>query len=262
MRMLSPALSLLTMLPLSLVGCLDFNYERVVDEALLELDAAGIERLHLSQGVGDVEIVGDEAATGIEMRITLLGPKSTKQDADARRDVIMNLEDDNGVARATAFFQDFGLRYTMRVTLTVPASLAVDVIDETGDLSVINVADLTVDDSTGDIWLEQISGAVTVIDGTGDVEMTDIFGDVLIEDSTGDIDVNDVDGDVGIEDDTGDVEVHGVDGDVDIVDGTGDIRASRVSGTVTISDTTGDIDLQECGDVDIQEDSTGDVRIQ
>ncbi|MEL6349847.1 MAG: DUF4097 family beta strand repeat-containing protein [Myxococcota bacterium] len=244
MRFATPPMILATVPFLSLLGCVDLSPTRVVDEVQQTLDAGGIESLRVTQGMGDMEIRGDDAATAITMTVTLLGPEGSDRDLDASRDLIVDLQSDNGVAKALAILDDVEIGYSMRVLMTVPSRLLVEVRDGSGDLTISRVNGLFLDDESGDIWIDELSGGLTVVDGSGDLDINGVIGAIDILDGSGDMDV------------------YGVDGDVTIEDGSGDIRASQITGEVRVTDGSGDIVLREVGDVSIVEDGSGDVRIQ
>lgn len=199
-------------------GCDMYTYETVT----LSLDAQEIETLRFDVGAGDLRMVGDAGATEIVVEATVRG-----FDADpcpAMDALQLTLLGDGSVADLSSGFSE-SYAGIVDLYVTVPARLVVDGYDDTGDISIENIAGLVLSDTTGDVRLSRIAG------------------DVWLEDETGDISVDGVSGDVSIEDTTGDIVV-------------------AAAGTVTVWDTTGDIYIRSASAVDIVEDSTGDVVIR
>jgi hypothetical protein len=139
--------------------------------------------------------------------------------------------------------------------IRVPASLAADVTDASGDATVSGVASVRIDDASGGLRIRDIAGEVRVIDRSGELEIERV-GNVLVEedgsgsirvvevkngvevrkDGSGEIDVRDVGGSVRIgKGGSGGIEVDNVRGDftVDRI-GSGGIHHSRVTGRVDV----------------------------
>ena len=139
--------------------------------------------------------------------------------------------------------------------LEVPAGIALEVKDSSGDAEISGVASVSVSDSSGDLEVSDIAGGVIIRDSSGDIELEDIRGDVTIaSDSSGDIEGDRIDGNVLIEQDSsggihfsgvgenftvekdssGDIVAEDVGGDFTVLrDGSGDIRHRNVSGKVS-----------------------------
>jgi len=141
--------------------------------------------------------------------------------------------------------------------IELPAHMAVIVHDSSGDLLVQGVASAEVSDSSGDIELREIAGAVLIPrDSSGDILMTrvgevviqvDSSGEIRIEqsgsvtianDTSGDISLEDIDGDVMIgNDSSGRISVRNIQGSFLVENDTsGGIRYSNVSGSVSLPD--------------------------
>ena len=123
------------------------------------------------------------------------------------------------------------------LVIEIPAALALDV-----------------DDTSGDLTIESVSAKVRIEDSSGDIRVRDV-GDVWISDSSGGIDVRGVKGSVDIDDDSsGEIEVYDVTGSVHIGrDSSGSIDVSRVGGDFVVEhDGSGTIDYDGVkGKVDI-----------
>lgn len=132
--------------------------------------------------------------------------------------------------------------------LEVPANLALDVRDSSGDIRIESVGMLAVSDSSGDLRIEDASGPVTVRDSSGDIELSDIQQDVIIEsDSSGDIRGQHIDGGVLVmSDSSGDISFKDVGKDFIVEkDSSGSISADRVGGDFQVMhDGSGEIEAK------------------
>jgi hypothetical protein len=124
------------------------------------------------------------------------------------------------------------------LVIETPASLALDV-----------------DDTSGDMTIESVAAKTRIEDTSGDIRVRDAGGDVWISDTSGGIDVRGVKGSVDVdEDSSGEIEVYDVTGSVHVGrDSSGSIDVSRVGGDFVVEhDGSGSIDYDGVkGKVDI-----------
>jgi hypothetical protein len=124
------------------------------------------------------------------------------------------------------------------LVIEVPAKLAVDV-----------------DDTSGDMTIESVAAKVRIDDNSGNIRVRDAGGDIWISDTSGGIDIRGVKGSVDIdEDSSGEIEVYDVTGSVHVGrDSSGSIDVSRVGGDFVVEhDGSGSIDYDDVkGKVDI-----------
>jgi hypothetical protein len=134
---------------------------------------------------------------------------------------------------------------TLDLTVDVPAGLAVEVNDSSGDVEASDLRIVKVTDSSGDILLRNLKGDVEVRDSSGDVRIENAAGRVQVRDSSGDIVV------------VGAAEV------VVPSDSSGDMTIERVRGSVLIEqDSSGDIRIADVGhDVTVLGDSSGELKV-
>jgi hypothetical protein len=122
--------------------------------------------------------------------------------------------------------------------IEVPAKLAVDIDDTSGDLTVESVAaKVRIDDSSGNIRVREAGGDVWISDTSGGIDIRGVKGSVDIdEDSSGEIEVYDVTGSVHVgRDSSGSIDVSRVGGDFVVErDGSGSIDYDDVKGKVDI----------------------------
>jgi hypothetical protein len=128
-------------------------------------------------------------------------------------------------------------RALLDLVIEVPAAIAIEI-----------------DDTSGDITVETVSGKLRVDDNSGNIRVRDV-GDVWISDSSGDIEARGVKGSVEIDNDSsGEIEVYDVTGSVRIGrDSSGSIDVSRVGGDFVVErDGSGSIDYADVkGRVDV-----------
>jgi DUF4097 and DUF4098 domain-containing protein YvlB len=155
-------------------------------------------------------------------------------------------------------------RYSsLDLDITVPKDAQLELNDSSGDLELSDVGSAVVVDSSGDLLLKNIAGALDVTDSSGEIRIVSVGGNLKVEDSSGGIDIEDVRGDVKIgTDSSGDIAIAKVSGNVDVVnDSSGDITISDVKRNVTIeNDSSGDINVSDVvGKFSVNADSSGNI---
>ncbi len=214
-------------------------------------DLAGVTRLVVSAQAGDLTVSGSKSSTGVEARGRACAPSAALLAAiklSARRDgsvlyVETQLPDTDGMG---------GWNWNspmLDLTVTLPETLPVEVNDSSGDTDVRNVSALQIRDTSGDLTVHDVRGAVEIGDSSGDILVSDTGGDLRItSDSSGDLFIDGVQGNVEITNDSsGDIRVTHVTGNVHVgSDSSGDIVARGVTGNFTVdSDGSGDIDYSD-----------------
>lgn len=235
-------------------GC---EYERELD---ITLSVAGSERLAITAAAGDLEVTGHAGTSEARVRGKLCSSEEewldqAKIQAEGGREasIIVTLPD------TAKGWNWLGSRYVyMDLEITVPAGLALEIRDSSGDMKIKGTGAVAVQDSSGDVDIEETSGDVTLDDSSGDIDLLAIGGNVTVRrDSSGDIEGRRIEGEVRVEkDSSGDIRFENVAGDLvverdssgDIVadsiggdfrvlqDGSGEIRSSGVTGRVEIPD--------------------------
>lgn len=212
------------------------------------LDAAGATKIVIRAGAGDLAVRGDNTARSVNAT----GHACASNDKLLEQVRIKTRREGSTLYVETALPEfDGGFPWfnnaTLDLTVTLPASLAVDL-----------------EDGSGDIVLKQVRSA-KIADGSGDLEVSGISSDVTVSDSSGDLDIEHVTGKVKIEQDSsGDIEIEDVHGDVEVlIDSSGELQIERVAGSVHIGqDSSGDIVIREVkGNVIVDSDSSGDIRV-
>jgi hypothetical protein len=229
------------------------------------VDARGVEKVVIRAGAGDMKVVGRANATRIEARGVACAGKQEMLDAaqiSVRREgnvvivetALPQYEDGWSWKNNDYAYIDLGV--------ALPSSLPVEAIDSSGDAVFEDLKSLELQDSSGDLNLVRIAGALNVTDSSGDLDIKKA-GSVRLRDSSGDIEVDDVDSDVVVlMDSSGDMQIAHVTGDVTVEqDSSGNIRVEDVKGSVVVqSDSSGDIYAGRVGgDFSVNEDGSGSI---
>lgn len=120
-----------------------------------------------------------------------------------------------------------GYRF-INLDVTVPAGMPVNIKDGSGELTVSGTGDLNLDDGSGAAHIFAIAGNVKVKDGSGELTIEDVQGNVDVVDGSGEIDIVKVAGAVTVRDGSGDIDVRDVQLEVTIVeDGSGDVNVDK-----------------------------------
>jgi len=239
----------------------DFRAERSA-----AVDAGGAEKIVIRAGAGDLKVAGRTNAARIEARGTACAGSQALLDVTqvvARREgnvVYLETKMPQDQERSSWRGNDYA---RIDLGITLPASVAVEVQDSSGDARIEDLKSLQMLDSSGDLEILRIAGAVDVQDSSGDLTVRGA-GSVRAQDSSGDLVLEEVRGDVEITvDSSGDMRIAQVDGDVKIrQDSSGGIRVEQVKGSVTVdSDSSGDIYAARVGgDFTVGEDGSGSIE--
>lgn len=217
----------------------DINFDVAIDD---------IEQLDIDVGAGSLNVRGASGSDQISVRARAC---ADSQDQLDEMDLSQNrrgntLEISSEVDSTGSPFRFFGSNYAyIDVDISIPADLSVEIEDGSGDMTIEDVSgNFDIDDGSGDVNIRNLNGSVEVDDGSGDVELEEVTGAVRIQDGSGDIRLARIVGDVHIPD-----------------DGSGSIRVQMVTGNVTIDDDgSGDIDVHDVtGDFVARDTGSGDV---
>lgn len=233
----------------------DCKYEKKIN---LELNLSDSQSLSINALAGDLQIKGIKGSKQaiIEGRLCVSRQEWLDESRielstgkHAKIDTILP-DEDNGWSWSGNQYKYIDLR------IKVPSDMPLEVRDSSGDLSMVNVGPVNLQDSSGDIEIDQSSGPVVVRDSSGDIVIEHVANDVTIEsDSSGGIELTDIDGNALVErDSSGEIEFRNIQGDATVErdssgsisardiggdfrvdkDGSGSINSSNVKGSVTI----------------------------
>ena len=195
---------------------------------VLKIDArAGLLRVTGRTDITEVRVRGTARASSKSLLADIKLEAERRGDEVTVRAVMPEMDDCCGWNREAL----------LDLVIEVPAKLAVDI-----------------DDTSGDLTVESVAAKVRIDDKSGNIRVRDT-GDVWIRDTSGGIDIRGVKGSVDIEEDSsGEIEVDDVTGSVHVGrDSSGGIDVSRVGGDFVVDhDGSGSIDYDEVkGKVDI-----------
>lgn len=195
---------------------------------VLKIDArAGLLRVTGRTDITEVRVRGTARASSKSLLADIKLEAERRGDEVTVRAVMPEMDDCCGWNREAL----------LDLVIEVPAKLAVDI-----------------DDTSGDLTVESVAAKVRIDDKSGNIRVRDT-GDVWIRDTSGGIDIRGVKGSVDIEEDSsGEIEVDDVTGSVHVGrDSSGSIDVSRVGGDFVVDhDGSGSIDYDEVkGKVDI-----------
>jgi hypothetical protein len=228
-------------------------------------DLAGVQKVVIHTGAGDLKVGGRSGANRIEGRGIACAGKQELLDAtqiNVRREgnvvyLETRMPDDEGKGSWGS-----GNYAYIDLEVSLPDSVPVEAIDSSGDATFAQLKALDLTDSSGDLKLRGIAGALVLTDSSGDISI-DGAGSVKLSDSSGDMEISHVQGDVEVlVDSSGDMRITKVDGDVTVQqDTSGSIRVEDVKGSVLVNaDTSGDIYAGHVGgDFTVRQDSSGDI---
>jgi hypothetical protein len=235
----------------------DCSYEKDMD---ITLNLQGSEKLSIAAAAGDLKITGHAGASEARAHGKVC---ASEEEWLEQADIITSEGREASLSvslpEATSGWNLTGNHYIyMDLEVEVPADIALEVRDSSGDVDIKGTAAVTIQDSSGDIDIEAVHGDVVLEDSSGDIDLLDIAGNVTVQqDSSGDIEGRDIMGSVRVEkdssgdirfrqvrddfvverDSSGDIVADTIGGDFRVLkDGSGEIRSSNVTGKVEIPD--------------------------
>jgi hypothetical protein len=203
------------------------------------VDARGASRIVIVGRAGWLRVEGKSGTTEVVAEGTARAPRD-----DLLKDIKLTGTREGDIVRIVVEMPDMKHRDwdsnwesgpALDLTVTVPATIPVEIEDSSGDLRVMGTAALDIDDNSGEVEIRDVGGALRVTDGSGALEIENVRGDVTIEDGSGEIDVRDVTGSVSVRDGSGSITARGVGGTVHVLrDGSGGIRVVDVGGDLIV----------------------------
>lgn len=222
----------------------DCKYEKDLD---VTLDVGGSERLTVVAAAGDLRITGQAGAREARARGRVcVSEEEWLEEAQILTEAGRNARIAVVLPSTDGGWNLLGSRYAhMDLEVDVPAGLALEVRDSSGDMEIRGTGPLEVADSSGDIDIENVHGGVALEDSSGSIDLVTVDGDVLVRrDSSGDIYGRDIRGSVRVErDSSGEIHFRDVRDDFVVErDSSGDIVAETVGGDFRVErDGSGDV---------------------
>jgi hypothetical protein len=219
------------------------------------IDASGANLLVVDAGSGSLKIEGKPGLT----RVVIRG-RACASDEDLLDDIKLEAKRDGNsvVVRANVRDDkdDFHFRSRMYerldVVMEVPAGIAANIDDGSGEIELSHLGDVDIDDGSGSIVGSDL-GAVRLDDGSGEIDLSDVRGRLDIEDGSGEITLRNIAGAIDINDGSGEITVRVARSNVRISDSSGGISVMDVGGDFVVTDDgSGGIDYDNVrGRVDI-----------
>jgi hypothetical protein len=198
------------------------------------LDTRGVERVEIFARAGELAV---KPATGAMLSATGRACASNEKYLEQTQ---IRLRRDGNVLQVQVQvpedMQGIGIFYaSLDLTVTVPATLPVEITDSSGDMTLEGVRVTRVLDSSGDILANGLTGDAEIEDSSGDISVRDHAGALRIADSSGDIVVRGAREVLIPRDSSGDIHIEQVSGNVRIdQDSSGQVKVSGIQGTVKI----------------------------
>lgn len=234
-----------------------------------EASTDGIRKVVVKAGAGSLEIRGEpgrqrmqaqgKACASDERQLELLHIR-VERSGDT---LVVSTTPETSLLEPKSWFGD---ESRLDVSINVPAGMALDLDDGSGDAHISNVGASEIHDGSGSLRIDGVAGSVVLDDGSGNVAIADVRGPVRIKDGTGEVHMQQITGDVTVENDgSGGLAILDVQGGVTILnDGSGQIRIERVGRSVHIkNDGSGDIQITGVKhDVTVDRDGSGEIVVQ
>jgi hypothetical protein len=198
------------------------------------IDVSAAQRVVISAGAGDLEVVGRPGLRQARIRAT-----ACASDRALLAEINLTATRSGNGVRIHANDEErqlSGNEYArLDVVIELPAGIAADISDGSGDVVLSGLGALILADGSGDIDVSDLTGSVAITDGSGEITLRDVQGEVEIEDGSGEITVTGVTRDVHINDASGGITVDNVGGSFTVGnDGSGDVDYRAIRGAVRI----------------------------
>ena len=205
------------------------------------VNAAGATSLKIDARAGQLRVTGRADITEVRVRGTARA-SSRGLLADIKLEAVRN--GNEVTVRAImpesrdSRDRDWNDQALLDLVIEAPATLALDIEDSSGDMTVEGVAaKMRIQDSSGNIRVRDAGNDVWIGDSSGGIDIRGVKGSVEVdEDSSGEIEIYDVTGSVHVgRDSSGSINVSRVGGDFVVEhDGSGSIEYDGVKGKVDV----------------------------
>lgn len=218
----------------------------------LDADLAGVTLVRLETRSHDLKLDGGGSGATLALRGTAcasnqagLDPLTVQQRREGST-LVITLGADRGSVDG-----GFGGFYAyLKVDVTMPGNIPVQVQSGSGDAQIRRVASLDASTGSGDIDVSDVAGAVKANSGSGDLTIERVGSLQLQGIGSGDAKVHGVRGPVKVGSvGSGDLEFGDISGSVEVGSiGSGDINARGIKGNLTVhSKGSGDVDYADVG---------------
>jgi len=227
--------------------------------------AGSVEGLRLKAGSGSLEVVGVEGIGEIQ---------AVGRACASHENLLSSIQLDSEMSGSTLVMETQypdlsgirgGNRYArLDLRIEVPAGMAAEIQDGSGEMTLSDLGSLMVDDGSGEVVISGIRGDLTLEDGSGELEIRGVSGWVIVEDGSGELVLEDVGSDVEVHDSSGELVIRGVGGSVTLYDSSGEVNVQDEVGSVkVVQDRSGDIVVNGVGgDFIVERDGSGGIRFE
>lgn len=226
-----------------LVGCTAHRFDNTAQRSGVA-EAAGVTSVRMTAGAGWLRVTGRPGLT--QIRVSGIAHASSET---FLKQIRLTVTRSGSVVEISAQVPDepqsIGQAAALDLSVEVPATIALNITDQSGETIIHNVGPLTIVDNGGGLEIEGVTGDLDVTDGAGELQVSDVNGQVYIRDGAGAIYVSNVHGSVHIpKDGSGEIQISDVTGDLTI--------GAKESGEVSARDVGGNfiVDAQGSGSVE------------
>ena len=149
------------------------------------------------------------------------------------------------------------------LTLRIPDSVNIDIQTTSGNCTIYDIAaekinfstksgkitinecsgDMLLATSSGDVFLDEITGNVNIKTKTGDIQILRTKGDIITHTTLGSTSLRDITGNIKTESTSGRQDMEGIKGDIFSRSMSGIVKISTAEGDIKILGSTGDVQL-------------------
>jgi hypothetical protein len=149
---------------------------------------------------------------------------------------------------------------SVEVTATLPSAVGLDILTGSGDLEIDErTGAVLVRSGSGDTRISKAGGGLEVAAGSGDVRVREASGRVKFTSGSGDFFATSIDGRVDGSTGSGDINIERIVGDADLSSGSGDISVDASAGVLKAKTGSGDLEFRShAGSADVAT-SSGEI---
>ncbi len=241
-------------------------YKGFSAEKTLQLSSKDLLTLAVESGAGNVEIKGYDADVIKVKADIVLSARSIGRAATIVEEFMdLSLEKLGSKALLKSHF-DFHQRNNLSEAVNPNGFFSSPVRKIDLVVYVPKYLAVTVNDRSGDLFIEGIENDLTVRDRSGFLEIKNIKGNLKLKDSSGDIKLVNINTReeekkrITISDRSGTIRLKGANADIELFDRSGDISIGKISGNISLTDASGHLFIEEIeGNLKLN-DASGDIK--
>ena len=237
MKRITVFLWLLLLTLFTLTGC---NLATIEENEEYTLLATDIDTITLDLEKGDIEIIGQDERTEIEVIASLvaIGENEDAANTFKENNLMVSLEQRGNEAILITDIdhaQQTATEGYIHLQVYTPSTMNVSLKQTAGLLHLENfTSDITLNHGVGDIILRNVEGNIHITDGAGSIELQQIRGNIQTYNNSGLFQLENLNGNIDLVAGSGTIDISNVNGSVKIVSGTGSITIDQIEEDVTI----------------------------